>query len=139
VTATQASDLDDYLRSFAAGGYPVDAVRHATCVSCAELTAGFAVALDDEAGAAVRRCVRCQTQVVMLDSQDVLEDAELGDAACPCGHEQFDVAVGFSLREDAAEVRWVSVGLRCRNDGLLGVYTDWKVDYSPSAHLVRDV
>lgn len=34
------------------------------------------------------------------------------------------------------EVRWVSVGLRCLTDGTLGVYTDWKIDYTPTAHLL---
>lgn len=71
----------------------------------------------------------------MLDSAECLEDADLESAAYPCGHEEFDVAVGFALREDG-EVRWVSVGLRCRKDGRLGVYVDWKVDYSPSRHLL---
>ena len=35
------------------------------------------------------------------------------------------------------EIRWVSVGLRCGSDGLLGVYTDWKIDYSPSRQLLE--
>lgn len=97
------------------------------------------MALDDAEGAVVRRCVRCQAEVVMLDSHEALEGAELGDATCPCGHAEFDVAVGFSMRSDASEVRWVSVGLRCRRDGLIGVYTDWKIDYSPSGHLLEAV
>lgn len=71
----------------------------------------------------------------MLDSADFLDDAEVEAAACPCGHEQFDVAVGYALFDDG-EVRWVSVGLRCQRDGLLGVYADWKIDYSPSRHLL---
>ncbi len=94
--------------------------------------------LDGEEGAATRQCLRCQSQTPLLDSEDYLNDAELGAAACPCGHEGFDVAVGFSLRDDG-EVRWVSIGLRCRNDGLLGVYADWKVGYSPSRHLLAAV
>jgi hypothetical protein len=36
------------------------------------------------------------------------------------------------------EVRWISVGLRCLADNTLGVYTDWKVDYLPTAHLLAD-
>ncbi len=135
---TDASDVDEYLRAFAAGGYAVAEVVHAACGSCGQSDEGFSVVLDDEEGAAVRQCTRCQAQVPMLDSGDYLEDADLGAAACPCGHEQFDVAVGFSLRDDG-EVRWVSVGLRCRNDGLLGVYADWKVDYSPSRQLLSAV
>ena len=34
------------------------------------------------------------------------------------------------------EIRWISVGLRCLTDGTLGVYTDWKIDYTPTAHLL---
>jgi hypothetical protein len=26
--------------------------------------------------------------------------------------------------------------LRCRTDGTLGVYSDWKIDYLPSTHLL---
>jgi hypothetical protein len=33
------------------------------------------------------------------------------------------------------EVRWVSVGLRCVEDGVAGVYVDWKIDYAPTSHL----
>ncbi|GAA3941267.1 hypothetical protein [Actinoplanes auranticolor] len=53
----------------------------------------------------------------------------------PCGNETFAAALGFALTADE-EVRWISVGLRCLTDGTLGVYTDWKIDYTPSAHLI---
>jgi hypothetical protein len=138
-TGSVAGDLDEYLHAFAAGGYRVGEVVHAACAACGHGDAGFAMMLDDEEGAAVRRCLGCQAEEPMLDSVEFLDDAELGAAACPCGYEEFDVAAGFALREDAHEVRWVSIGLRCRNDGLLGVYADWKVDYSPSRHLLTAV
>jgi hypothetical protein len=135
---TAASDLDEYLRAFAAEGHAVAEVVHAACSACGGGGAGFALALDDDEGVVVRRCRACGGQVPMLDSAQYLDDADLGDAACPCGNEVFDVAVGFALRDDA-EVRWVSVGLRCHRDGLLGVYADWKIDYSPSRHLLTRV
>lgn len=47
----------------------------------------------------------------MLDSGEFLEDAELDDAACPCGSESFDVAVGFALRSDEEESEQ---DVRCR-------------------------
>ena len=129
-------DLDRYVRDFAAGGYPVAQVVHATCGCGAD--AGFSVVLDDDEGAAVRRCLSCGDSLAVLDSADHLDGADLGDAACPCGAEAFDVAVGFSLLDDG-EVRWVSLGLRCRADGRLGVYADWKIDYTPSQQLLRMV
>ncbi|TYB90925.1 hypothetical protein FXF53_30745 [Micromonospora sp. WP24] len=96
--------------------------------------------VDDEAGYADRTCHLCGDRWVMLDAADVAEDADLGDAACLCGGERFDVAVGFALREDG-EVRWVSVSvsLRCTADGVFGVYADWKIDYSPSGQLMARV
>lgn len=67
----------------------------------------------------------------MLDSADVADDAEPEEAVCPCGGEVFDVAVGSALR-DEGDVRWVSVGLRCRLDGVLGCYGDWKINHGPT-------
>ena len=136
--AAAPDDLDAYVRGFAAGGHPVGEVVHANCAACDSDAGGFSVVLDDEEGAAVRTCRSCSDVVAMLDSADYLDEADLGDAACPCGHEVFDVAVGFALRDDG-EVRWVSVALRCHHDGRLGVYADWKIDYSPSRHLLAAV
>lgn len=135
---SSAGDLKEYLHAYAAGGAPVGEVVFAVCTACGAADGGFGVAVDDEQGAAVRACAVCGVQAAMLDSADHLDDADLGEAACPCGHEEFDVAVGFALREDG-EVAWVSLGLRCRNDGVLGVYADWKIDYSPSRQLLASV
>ncbi|MGS2617118.1 hypothetical protein ACVCAH_21725 [Micromonospora sp. LZ34] len=133
---TASAELDTYLRQFAAGGYPVARVVHAACVRCGG--SDFGVRVDDDPGYAERTCHACGDRSLLLDAADVAEDADPGDAACPCGGERFDVAVGFALREDG-EVRWVSVGLRCTADGVLGVYADWKIDYSPSGHLLARV
>jgi hypothetical protein len=130
---TAAAELDAYLRESQAGGYPVARVVHAACARSGG--SEFGVRVDDDAGYAERTCHLCGERWVMLDAADVAEDADPGDAACPCGGERFDVAVGFALCEDG-EVRWVSVGLRCTAGGVLGVYADWKIDYSPSGHLM---
>ena len=133
---TAAAELDAYLREFQAGGYPVTQVVHVACARCGG--SEFGVRVDDDAGYADRTCQLCGDRCVMLDAPDVAEDADPGDAACPCGGERFDVGVGFALRADG-EVRWVSVALRCTADGVLGVYADWKIDYSPSGHLLARV
>jgi hypothetical protein len=49
------------------------------------------VAIDDEQGIAECRCVSCATSFVMRDSADVLDEADLSEAACPCGNESFEV------------------------------------------------
>ncbi|MFD8377747.1 hypothetical protein ACFV2X_04055 [Streptomyces sp. NPDC059679] len=53
-----------------------------------------------------------------------------------CGGERFEAAVAFSLGGDGA-VRWVTVGLRCVDDGVSGIYIDWKIGYGPTDHLLR--
>ncbi len=126
-------DLATYVRTHEAGGYPVAHVNEHLCSECAGAT--FRVLVDDEEGCAVAICERCQAQSAVADSADHLQDADLGECACPCGGERFAVSVGFALRADN-EVRWISVGLRCLTDGILGVYTDWKIDYAPTAHLL---
>ncbi len=138
---TVAGDLDEFLPAFAAGGYAVERVIHSACGECGGTV--FALRVDDEQGYADRRCLRCSHSFLMLDSEDSAEDAEPGECACPCGGEAFELAVGYAMVDVASvdgspagrEVKWVSVGARCVQDGALGVYTDWKIDYGPTNQL----
>lgn len=126
-------DLAEYLRDFKAGGYPVEDVAESVCAGCGGR--GFRVAADDEAGCAQRLCAGCGETAYLADSAEYADEADLEFCECPCGGETFAVALGFARRTDR-EIRWVSVGLRCLTDGTLGVYTDWKIDYSPTQHLL---
>ena len=94
----------------------------------------FCVLVDDVEGAAERVCAGCGDRAFVADSEEFWEDADPGEAGCPCGSEEFETAVAFSLADDGS-VRWVTVGLRCRQDGAVGVYADWKIDYGPTDHL----
>ncbi|MEV5001304.1 hypothetical protein [Nocardioides sp. LML1-1-1.1] len=125
------TDIDGALAHFSADGYPVTSVVHARC-SCGG--AAFRLRVDDEEGCAERTCVACGAVVLMLDSAEYADEADLEPAECPCGGEVFEVAVGFADHADG-EVRWVYLGLRCTTDGNLGCYADWKIDYLPTAHL----
>ena len=134
-TGDSASDIETYLHEFTADGYPASDLVHAVCGECAG--AVFNVRFDDDEGVAERTCTHCGSVVAMLDSADHLDPAELGDAACPCGNESFNVAIGFARQGD--DVRWVYVGLRCTRDGVLGSYADWTIDYLPSGPLLNQV
>lgn len=127
------TDLADYLREFEPGGYPVARIKEMVCLRCAGRS--FDVLVDDEEGCAEVSCAACGARAFVADSADYWEDAEPGDCACPCGGEVFHVAVGFALYADG-EVRWISVGLRCVQDGTMGVYADWRINYSPTDHLL---
>ena len=127
------ADLADYLRAFRAGGYAVEDVAESVCTGCSGRS--FRVAVDDEEGCAERACVACGAGVYLADSAAHADGANLEPCECPCGAGTFAVALGVARAADR-EVRWISIGLRCLTDGTLGVYADWKIDYSPTAHLL---
>ncbi len=129
-------DLTQYLNEFTAENYPADRIGRSVCGACGGT--GFRLSFDDEEGGAQRTCVACGASAFLGDSEEYWDDAEPDDAECPCGGEQFEVGVAFSLRDDG-DVRWITVGGRCVACGVLGVYTDWKIDYSPTGHLFAAV
>ncbi|MFI0405232.1 hypothetical protein [Actinomadura sp. 3N508] len=125
------ADLAAFIREYQAEGYAVGEVTESVCGQCG----GRAFRVLAGQDAAQRTCTGCGTSEFIVDSADYWEEAEPDECECPCGGDEFAAAVGFSLRPDG-DVRWVSLGLRCLADGTLGVYTDWKINYGPSAHLV---
>jgi hypothetical protein len=130
-------DLADYVRQYtAANQYPAELVVQSVCSTCGE--SAFNLSLDDEEGCAERRCVKCSQTAFIGDSEEFWSDAEPGAATCPCDLDVFDIAVGFSLRPDG-DVQWISVGCRCTACGILGVYVDWNIDYSPTVQLLSAV
>ena len=136
-TGTEAADIDDYLAAYsAAAEYPTGRVIHIKCGDCRADT--FTVRVDDEEGCAERTCTSCGAASLIFDSRDTLDQSELEGAACPCGGEVFNAAAGFALREDG-DIQWVYLGLRCTRDGVLGCYTDWRIDYSPTVHLFEHI
>ena len=123
--------------AFSAESYRARTVVHATCASCGGTR--FSIALDEEEGCAVRTCASCSESRALLDSIEFMADATLEGAECPCGGSTFNTAVGFAFYDDSEDVRWVYLVLRCTTDGVLGCYADWKIDYSPTEHLLRAV
>lgn len=125
-------DLAEYVRHFEAGGYRVATVAESRCGGCDGRA--FRVRRDEEENSQ-RVCIGCGVVAFIGDSAEYWSEDDADFCACPCGGEEFAVAVGFAFFDDG-EVRWISVGLRCLKDGLLGVYADTKIDYSPSRHLL---
>jgi hypothetical protein len=134
---SNATDLDEYLGVYTEDADPVGVSVHASCQRCG--SDEFKVRVDPDEGCAERVCTECAERAFMLDSEECVEDATLEAAGCPCGGESFNVAVGFALREDPSDVKWIYLGLRCVRDGVLGCFADWKIDYSPSASLMDSV
>lgn len=64
----------------------------------------FRLLLDDDEGVAIRQCPACSTEHPIGDSDEYLDGAELGECACPCDAEEFEITVGVSLYEDGEDV-----------------------------------
>src|SRR4051794_23792822 len=131
-TGSEFGDLITYLREFTAQGYPAGSVVQSTC-DCANRV--FSLELDGDEGCARRICKSCGRAAFIADSAGYWKEADPEEAQCPCGEEAFEIGAAFSLR-DEGDVRWITVGGRCIACGVLGTYVDWKIDYSPTDHLL---
>lgn len=132
----QADIRTEIARYSKKNGYPAHLFADAKCV-CGEPL--FAFVSDDDEGAAVRRCVACEHEHPIGDSEDYLEDAELEGHECVCGQERFEITVGVSLYQDSNDVRWLYLGCRCSQCGLVGVYGDWKNECPNATELLAKV
>jgi hypothetical protein len=130
-----AEDIDEYLRAYTADGHPVDRIVHARCTCGGD---EFTLRVDADAGGAQRQCARCKAKHLICDSDEAWEEAEPTSTRCPCKGVAFQIAVGFSHREDGP-VRWITVGHRCVRCGTLGSSVDWEIDYAPTEHLYARV
>ena len=88
---SQADIRTEVLRYSKTNDYPTQHFADAACKCGGKL---FRLALDDDEWAAIRHCVACQTDQAIGDSDEYLEKAELGECACPCGGEEFEIEFG---------------------------------------------
>ncbi|WP_338866328.1 hypothetical protein [Myxococcus stipitatus] len=104
-------------------GYPVERMTDLRCPCGTEV---LSLLMDEEAGAAVQTCTRCEEQVPLADSLEFLDDAELEESACVCGGTGFEVVEGVAFYSGSSDVRWYYLGCRCPACGVTGCYGDWK-------------
>jgi hypothetical protein len=133
---SQADIRTELLRYSERNGYAAEHFADATC-KCGKKV--FKLRLDDNQGAAVRTCVGCSAEHPIGDSDEFLDDADLGECACPCGCEEFEITVGVSIYEDSSDVRWLYLGCRCSKCGLTAVYGDWKNEFNGYQELLGRV
>ncbi len=132
---TEAADIDQYLRELTAEGYPADRIVHATC-GCGNDR--FRLHADADEGCARRTCAACRSHHFICDSKEAWEAGDPKQVACPCGKKLFEIAVAFSHRKDET-VKWLTIGQRCVECGVLAAAVDWKIDCSPTSHLYDQV
>jgi hypothetical protein len=120
------ADVAAELQRYSKSSYPAEHFADAVC-SCVGRT--FRLALDEDEGAAVRTCAACEHEHPIGDSEEYLEDAELGECECPCGGNAFEITAGVALYADSEDVKWFYLGCRCPACGLTACYGDWKNEY----------
>jgi hypothetical protein len=131
------ADIRDELRRYSKGiSYQAEHFAGARC-RCGGTV--FRLALDDDAGAAVRTCDGCGKAHALGDSAEYLDEADLQECACPCGGEVFEITAGVALYEDSEDVKWFYVGCRCPSCGLTACYGDWKNEYNGYRELLKRV
>ena len=89
----------------------------------------FGLEIDEDAGAAVRKCTACRHLHAIGDSDEFLDEAELQECACPCGLEAFEITAGVSVYEATDDVKWLYIGCRCPGCGLTATYGHWKNEF----------
>lgn len=117
-------------------GYLAQHFADATCSCGCQV---FRLLLDENEGAAVRQCSRCNVKHPIGDSREYLKDAVLEECGCPCGSDEFEISVGVSLYDNSEDVRWVYLGCRCDQCNLTAVYGDWKNEFAGYASLLQNV
>ncbi|MBX7105545.1 MAG: hypothetical protein K1X57_15790 [Gemmataceae bacterium] len=134
---TQADIRAEVVRYSKENGYIAEHFADAVCACGGKV---FRLFLDDTAGVAGRVCLACDAEAHPIgDSAEFMDEAEVQDAACPCGKEAFEITVGVSLYDDSEDVRWLYLGCRCPACGLTAVYGDWKNEFNGYRELLARV
>jgi hypothetical protein len=136
---SEAKDIEGYLTALKVEGYDVHATRICACTCGAT---SFKFQYDRDEGCAQRICAICGAKHLLCDSSEYWADATPEDWHCiECGCTTCNVGAAFSLYEPenslGSDIRWISVGIRCADCGVLGSCVDWKVAYGPSFHLIE--
>ena len=100
----------------------------------------FSTFVDDEEDAIKVKCNRCGKEKILLDCDDVWEESRPKSVKCPvCKRgKEFNLKVGL-IRRDNGSVKWVYIGNRCVNCGVLGFFLDWKIDYEPTDEMENNI
>jgi hypothetical protein len=133
---SQADICEEMLRYSKLNTYVAHHFADAICICSSKV---FGLWIDNNEGAAVRKCAACNSEHPIGDSDEYLEDAEIEECACPCGGEKFEITVGVSLYDESEDVRWLYLGCRCPACGLTAMYGDWKNEFDGYQELLSRV
>ncbi len=129
--------IREYLDRYMADSYPMHEFRLARCDCGSDR---FRLDADDCEGVARRTCTDCAESRFICGSEQYAEEAELEHWMCAdCESDVCNAGVGFSIPNNGKWVRWLDVGVRCDNCGILGCFVGWDADGTPAAELLGKV
>ena len=128
-------DIIEYL-----DGYSENQIGKTVLVKCDQCgNDAFTFQVDPDEGAIEVVCASCGKKRLLLDSSKYWDDCSPTKAKCPeCKKNQYNLGIGFVYRENG-DVKWIYIGNRCTNCGLLGSYADWKINYGPTNEMERNI
>jgi hypothetical protein len=136
-TGSEPNDIPEYLRALTQESYSADECRASRC-KCGNET--FRLDVDRNEGAARRTCSACGVEHFICDSEEYWKEADPESWQCiECKGKHANICIGFSLYEGHRDIRWLYVGVRCIQCGVLGTFGDWKVGYGDSEQLMDKV
>lgn len=135
-TGDSADDIAEWLRLYAEDENME--VKPVICHTCGHDC--FELRVDQDEDAIQVKCTSCGTKKILLDCDDVWEDAKPKLRKCRVckDSKSYNVRVGF-LRRENGSVKWVYIGNRCTCCGTLGSYLDWKIDYEPTDEMEKNI
>ena len=135
-TGDSSEDIAEWLRIYSEED-SMD-VKPVICHTCGGES--FELRVDRNEGAIQVKCTACGTKKILLDCDEIWEDASPRLRKCRvCKTSRaFNVRVGF-VRRESGSVKWVYIGNRCTTCGTLGSYVDWSIDYEPTDEMEQNI
>jgi hypothetical protein len=134
---SEPNDIKEYLEAYASEGYEADEFRLSNCNCGSKI---FYLYSDDDEGVAKRVCVDCGAEHFICDSEEFWDEAKPKEHTCiECKSNGANIGVAFSLYENRDGIKWLYIGYRCNDCGVLGCCAGWKIGESGSNFLMERV
>lgn len=134
-TGSSPDDLTEYLDEYS--DHTVTKSKVLQCRKCGGNV--FSFCYDEDEGAIRVTCTSCNTGWLPLDSEEYWDECDPEKAECSlCGNTTFNLGVGFEMR-DTGDVKWVYTADRCMQCEVLASRVDWKISYSPTDELEKNI
>lgn len=131
-----ADDINKYLKEYSEN--PSVDIKPVVCHSCGKDI--FKMWVDYDEDAIQVECAECGNKKILLDCVDIWEDANPELCECPVCRKSwnYNVKAGF-VRKENHNVKWVYIGNRCTECGVLGSCLDWKISYEPTDEMENNI